>query len=106
MMTESRSSMNRTIRTSALAAAAVILASTLAGCLGAAPPAETAAPSTAISEPSPTPTAAAGDEPVIAAIVVRPEHLDLQDGSGAVVQTLSYDLPAEIGRASCRERVL
>ena len=87
--------MNRTIRTSALAAVAAIVASTLAGCFGAAPPAETAAPSTPTSEPSPAPTAAAGDESVIAAIVVRPDHLDLQDGSGAVMQTLSYDLTAE-----------
>lgn len=87
--------MTRTIRAGARAAVAVTLVLILAGCFGQSSPGNTAAPSTPASEPSPTPTAAAGDESVIAAIVVRPENLDLQDGSGAVVRTLSYDLAAD-----------
>lgn len=60
-----------------------------------APPAETGSSSTPFAESGPTPTGGEGGEPVIATIVVRPEQLDLQDASGAVVQTLSYDLTAE-----------
>ena len=63
----------------------------LTGCASPSPIVSPSAPSAASN---PTPTGAEGSEPVIATIVVRPEHLDLQDASGAVVQTLSYDLTA------------
>ncbi|MFD4420411.1 hypothetical protein ACFWN7_02770 [Agromyces sp. NPDC058484] len=86
--------MTRTIRASALPAAAIILALTLTGCVGQSSPRDTAAPSTQASEPSPAPSTVPA-EPAIASIVVRPEQLDLEDGSGVVVRTLSYDLAAE-----------
>ena len=87
--------MTRTIRAGALTAVAITLVLIFTGCVGQSAPGNTAAPSAPASDPSPAPTAPPAEEPVIAAIVVRPEHLDLQDRSGAVVRTLSYDLAAD-----------
>ncbi|MFE6257271.1 hypothetical protein [Agromyces sp. NPDC057865] len=82
------------LRAGILPAAAILVALTFTGCVGQSTPQDSAAPSSSPSVPSPAPTTAPA-EPVIASIVVRPEQLDLQDGSGAVVRTLSYDLAAD-----------
>ncbi|HEU0180637.1 MAG TPA: hypothetical protein VFR16_00505 [Agromyces mariniharenae] len=82
------------LRAGILPAAAIVVALTFTGCVGQPPSQDTSAPSSPASVPSPAPTTAPA-EPDIASIVVRPEQLDLQDASGAVVGTLSYDLAAD-----------
>lgn len=56
----------------------------------AAAPPTSAAPTTA--PPAPEPIVAV--DPVVTHIVVRPEHLDLANSSGVVVEQLSYDAEA------------
>ena len=70
---------------------AIAAALALSGCTFGTAPVPTPSPD-AVASSTPTPT----PEPVdplttVAAIVVRPEHLDLLDAAGAVVTTLSYD---------------
>ena len=45
--------------------------------------------------PAPAPEPILAVDPVVTQIVVRPEHLDLANGSGVVVEELSYDAEAE-----------
>ena len=82
------------LRPGILPAAAIVVALAFTGCVGQSSAEDTSAPSSPDSVPSAAPTTAPA-EPAIASIVVRPEQLDLQDGSGTVVRTLSYDLSAE-----------
>ena len=46
--------------------------------------------------PAPTAEPVANVDPVVRELVVRPEHLDLVNGAGAVVGTLSYDADAQV----------
>ncbi|WP_136708738.1 hypothetical protein [Agromyces sp. H66] len=87
--------MSRSVRVGAVAGA-VALVFSLSGCLGGSA-APTSTPDVAASAPeaSPTPTA----EPVdplttVAALVARPESLELRDGAGTVVASLDYLAPA------------
>jgi hypothetical protein len=80
-----------------LAAVALAVLLTLSGCVGASP-----APATDVS-PAPTADGSSPSQPVVeldpletvSTIVVRPEQVELHDDSGAIVQTLSYDLTLE-----------
>ncbi|BDZ65946.1 hypothetical protein GCM10025877_28840 [Agromyces mangrovi Wang et al. 2018] len=74
----------------------MLAALTLSGCASAVEPvaAETPAAQPAVEpSPSPAPTEPADPLESAAELVVRPEHLDVVDATGAVVAELSYDLP-------------
>jgi hypothetical protein len=60
-------------------------------------PTRVAAPPVSVAPtavPAPTPKPIVDVDPVVTQIVVRPEHLDLVNGSGVVVEELSYDAEA------------
>jgi hypothetical protein len=88
---------------------AVLLTVLLAGCTSAppqpglnTPTGDAATPGSASSgsaSPRATPSATPPAEPIdalgaVTSIIVRPEHLDLNDAAGATVRTLSYDAEA------------
>jgi hypothetical protein len=71
----------------------VAAALALSGCTFGPGPAATPSPE-AVATPTPTPTVVpAPIEPLttVTSIVVRPEYLELRDGAGTLVSTLSYD---------------
>lgn len=85
-------------------AGAVLLAALLTGCTSAKPTPDgdvpdASGPGLATSTPRATPSATPTAESVnplaaVTAIIVRPEHLDLNDATGATIRTLSYDADA------------
>ncbi|WP_438853883.1 hypothetical protein [Agromyces sp. M3QZ16-3] len=79
-----------------LRGAAVAVAVLTASMLTACDPPEATVDATADAAPTATP-AAEHDDPLalVTGIVIRPLVLELVDDAGTVVETLSYDLPAE-----------
>ena len=71
--------------------AVLIALMSAAGITACAAPGPDASPSPTAEAVTPTPTAAA--PPIVTAVVLRPEHLELVDAAGVIVQELSYDAP-------------
>ena len=67
----------------------------LTACVGGAPSKTPPALPTADASSPSQPVIESDPLETVSTIVVRPEHLELQDDSGAIVQTLSYDLTLE-----------
>lgn len=83
--------MIRTLRAGALTAIAIVLS--LTACAGGG---EDATPSPSVAIASQSPAVEVDPLETVAVVLVRPDHLDLRDDSNATVQTLSYDLNAEV----------
>ena len=80
--------MTRTLRVGALIAVALAVVLTLSACVSPLPtPTPTPTP---VATPTPTPSTAADPITTVAALVMRPESLQLMDVDGTVVAHLDY----------------
>jgi hypothetical protein len=82
-------------RAGAVIAVALSLVLTITACVGLRPSTTPPPSSTPVASPTSEPVVEVDPLETVAVVVVRPEHLELRDDSGATVQTLSYDLTAE-----------